>query len=94
MKTAVVSEQGLRSEMENAHFLDTNFANQGWVFGGVYDGHSGSFAAEYAAKYLSEVFLEKLIADSPPQEAFIDSYQEISGRINYPAASSGVLKQL
>jgi len=78
MKAAVISERGLRPEMEDAHFLDLNFANRGWIFAGIYDGHGGSFAAEYASKRLHQIFSEKLLADSSPSEAFIASYETTS----------------
>jgi len=83
MKAAVISERGRKSEMEDAYFLDTNFANQGWVFGEVYDGHNGSFAAEYVAGHLSQVFLRKLNVPLSAEIAFIESYQEVSEQLNH-----------
>lgn len=78
MKAAVISEIGNRFEMEDTHFLDLNFAHKGWVFGGVYDGHGGSFAAQYAAAYLHENFLRNLNAGLTPEESFIQAYHTIS----------------
>jgi serine/threonine protein phosphatase PrpC len=78
MKAAVVSEIGGRSEMEDAYFLDINFADRGWLFGGVYDGHAGAFAAVYAAERLHGLFLERLMAGLSPQDGFIESYERIS----------------
>jgi serine/threonine protein phosphatase PrpC len=78
MKVGVISQRGLRPEMEDAHFLDLNFANCGWIFAGIYDGHCGRFAAEYASKRLHQIFLEKLLSGSLPREAFIASYETTS----------------
>ncbi|MFH1480297.1 MAG: PP2C family protein-serine/threonine phosphatase [Pseudomonadota bacterium] len=78
MKAAVISEKGNRSEMEDTHFLDMNFAQKGWLFGGIYDGHGGPFAAQYAAEYLHENVLEKLSSGLTPEEAFIGAYHRIS----------------
>ncbi len=78
VQTAVISEQGRRPEMEDAHFLDSNFGGRGWLYGGIYDGHGGSFAARYAADNLHQRFLGKVLAGSSPEQAFVESYQEIS----------------
>ncbi|MFH1349904.1 MAG: PP2C family protein-serine/threonine phosphatase [Pseudomonadota bacterium] len=78
MKAAVISEIGNRFEMEDTHFLDLNFGQKGWVFGGIYDGHGGRFAAQYAAEYLHENFLEKLDSGLTPGESFIQVYHTIS----------------
>ncbi len=83
MKAAFISEQGIRLEMEDAHYLDTNFDGQGWVFGGVYDGHSGKHAAAFASERLHLLFLNKLMAAVPPQRAFIESYEEISAALKH-----------
>lgn len=82
MKAAIISERGLRPEMEDTHFLDLNFANCGWIFAGIYDGHGGQFAAEYTSKRLHRVFLEKLLAGSSPGKAFIESYETTSEELN------------
>ena len=78
MEAAVISEKGRRFKMEDAHFLDLNFADRGWVFGGIYDGHNGRFAANYASENLYQRFLEKLLSGFLPQKAFIETYQAIS----------------
>lgn len=78
MQAAFISEQGMRPEMEDAHYLDLNFGGRGWAFGGVFDGHGGRFAAEYAAPRLSEIFLEKLLAGASPAQAFTESYKTVS----------------
>lgn len=78
MEAAVISEKGMRPGMEDAHFLDSNFAGRGWVFGGVYDGHGGSYAALYAAENLHRVFLRRLLEGVSPTQAFIESYEAIS----------------
>ncbi len=82
-KIAIVSEIGRRKEMEDRYYLDKNFQGKGWLFGGVYDGHGGSFAAEYAADNLHKVFLEKLEADIDEEEAFIKTYEKISQEVSH-----------
>lgn len=83
MKTAVIAEQGLRWSMEDAHFLDTDFIGQGWVFGGVYDGHSGRQAAEFSAVHLHAFVLKHLQAGSDPETAFIRAYEETSEQLAF-----------
>jgi len=78
MEVAVISEKGSRSQMEDAHYVDLNFGNKGWVFAGVYDGHNGAFAAQYAAGRLHEIFLDQLLHDASSQEAFLRSYKVTS----------------
>ena len=78
MEVAVISEKGIRHEMEDAHFLDLNFAGRQWIFAGVYDGHGGKFAARYASKSLHNIFLERLLGSLSPQSAFIESYEATS----------------
>lgn len=69
--------------MEDAYFLDMNFAGKGWVFGGVYDGHGGYEAAEYAATHLHQLFLNRLEAGDGPGAAFEDAYEAISAELAY-----------
>ena len=77
-EAAVISEHGLRTEMEDAHFLDLNFGGNGWVYGGIYDGHGGSYAALYAAKHLPELFLQKYKVSQFPLSALTACYEQIS----------------
>lgn len=83
MKSAVVSEKGYRHKMENAHVLDMNFDDRGWIFGGVYDGHNGDFAACYSARYLHRIFLHTLDSGHSPQESFVFAYEEVSRRLQF-----------
>ena len=78
MKAAFISERGIRLEMEDTHYLNTNFGNQGWFFGGVYDGHGGKYAATFVSERLHILFLKKLLSSQFPQQAFVESYEEIS----------------
>jgi len=78
VKTAVISEKGYRQEMEDAHFLDINFADKGWIFGGIYDGHGGDYAAKYASEMLHKLFFKYFLTGATPQEAFVKSYEETS----------------
>jgi len=83
MKKAVVSDIGYRFRMEDAHYLDMNCAGRGWVFGGVYDGHMGAFAAHFSAKYLHHVFLEHLQEGHTPEESFVFAYEDTSARLAF-----------
>jgi serine/threonine protein phosphatase PrpC len=78
IKAAVISERGMRPTMEDAHVLDLNFAGRGWVFAGIYDGHSGKEAATYAAQRVHRLFQKSLLDAMPPAQAFIDSYETAS----------------
>jgi len=78
MEVAVMSEPGFRSTMEDAYFLDTNFSGSGCIFGGIYDGHGGKFAAIYAAENLHKKFLKYIFEGLLPEQAFINSYHDIS----------------
>jgi len=84
VQAGVVSERGRRPAMEDAHYLDLDFGGKGWVYGGIYDGHNGDYAAKYAAENLHKTFLARLLSGLEPGEAFVDSYQ---------AASEGLKQQ-
>jgi serine/threonine protein phosphatase PrpC len=88
VKVAYISEQGRRSEMEDAHFLDANFGHNDWIYGGIYDGHNGSFAARYAASHLHNIFLNKYLSSNLPLQAFTGSYEEISNELTYQESGS------
>lgn len=81
MEPGIISEQGLRGSMEDAYSLDLDFGRQGWIFGGVYDGHRGKYAAGYAAKNLHHCLLEQLDQEQDPKQAFIKTYLEIAQEI-------------
>ncbi len=81
MKGAILSEQGMRSSMEDTYFLDLNFQNKGWVFGGVYDGHGGRFASQFAKLYMHHYFIEELNMGLKPEEAFKAAYERMSSEI-------------
>ncbi len=81
MKAGLISEQGLREKMDDGHFLDLNFNNKGWVFAGIYDGHFGSYAAQYTAGRLHKIFLDKILSNHSPDRAFIESYETVSSEL-------------
>lgn len=57
----VVTMQGKREDMEDEHDVRLKLGNRPQLgFFGIYDGHSGSLAAEWASKNLAPNFLEKL----------------------------------
>ena len=78
MKGVVISEKGTRSNIEDAYFVDENFSNKGWIYGGIYDGHGGAFAAKYASEKVHEYFLDNLASVSNPEQAFVLSYETVS----------------
>jgi len=69
--------------MEDAHFLDLDFGREGWVYGGVYDGHNGFYAAQYAADIIHTIFLDKYGSGLKPRRAFIQSYEEVSAALAF-----------
>ncbi len=81
MQTAVIAEKGLRPAMEDTHYLDTNFAGTRWIFGGIYDGHGGKAAADYAARRLHRVFQKQLGTARTPQQAFTETYELVSSEM-------------
>jgi serine/threonine protein phosphatase PrpC len=58
VRTGIVSRQGRRPSMEDTHVLVHDFFRPGWLFGGVFDGHAGGFASEFAAERMPELFKE------------------------------------
>lgn len=82
MEIAVISEIGRRAVMEDTYFVDVNLAGRGWIFGGIYDGHGGSFAAQYTAQRLQRIFSDQVAADASPQQAFINSYEITSEELS------------
>jgi serine/threonine protein phosphatase PrpC len=77
-EAAAVSDQGNRTRMEDFHFLDTDFGGTGNVFAGVYDGHSGEYAAKHAAARLHLYFFHCLREGMAPPAAFRASYNKTS----------------
>jgi serine/threonine protein phosphatase PrpC len=83
MKIAVISEQGIRPTMEDTHYLDTDFGSKGWIFGGIYDGHYGRLAAEYAAEKLHRIFSDQIFSQVTPGQAFIKAYEMVSNELKF-----------
>jgi serine/threonine protein phosphatase PrpC len=77
-QAAVVSEQGMRGRMEDSHLLRRDLHLAGDLFGGVYDGHAGSYAAMYAADTLYLRFAGALEQELDPEQAFVRAYEEVS----------------
>lgn len=75
---AVVAEQGLRESMEDTYTLIPDFANRGWLFGGIYDGHGGKSVAAFASENLYRLVEDKIQAGFSPQQAFKTSYKTVS----------------
>ncbi len=74
MRTAVISEQGPRWAMEDRYTLISDFGDRGWIFGGVFDGHCGKDAAEYAARHLHQRLLRSLDAGESPNKALRQAF--------------------
>jgi serine/threonine protein phosphatase PrpC len=81
MEAAVISEQGKRPFMEDFYYLDLNFGGKGWIYGGIYDGHGGDYAAKYSSERLHLAFLDDITYGLSPQKAFSHSYQVISDEL-------------
>lgn len=81
MHTAVISEQGRRWSMEDRYTLISDFGGRGWIFGGVFDGHRGSTAAEYAARHLHQHFLQSLQSAEEPQTAWRQAYASLDAEL-------------
>lgn len=73
---AVVSEANKRKVLEDAYFLD--IISEFEIFCGVYDGHIGSFAAEYARDNIYKMFFEQLSQGKNELEAFKNAYEKVS----------------
>lgn len=82
VEAAVIAEKGIRPAMEDAHYLDQDFGGKGWIYGGIYDGHNGGYAANHAAARLHTIFWEQLAAESSPREAFALSYETVSREVS------------
>ena len=81
MKAAAISEQGTRPDMEDAFYLDADFAGRAWIYGGVYDGHGGDRAAKHAASTLHSLFVEAHLSGLEPAEAFIFAYERVGQQL-------------
>ena len=81
MRNAVISEQGRRWSMEDRYTLISDFGGRGWIFAGVYDGHRGSTAAEYAARHLHERLFEFLESGEHPEAAAALAYEAVAGEL-------------
>ena len=77
---AVVSEANKRKTLEDAYFLD--IISEFEIFCGVYDGHVGSFAAEYARDNIYRMFFEELSKGKNELEAFKNAYEVISDSLS------------
>lgn len=84
----VISEQGSRAHMEDFHFLEPDFDGKGITFGGVYDGHSGAHAADYAARTLHKYFLDCLRNGFTQSKAFCVAYQKVSDDLKDQASGT------
>ena len=80
-QAAVISEQGMRGRMEDSHQLRRDLFQANDFFGGVYDGHAGSYAAEYSADTLHLRFASAMEQGLDPERAFVRAYEEVSGEL-------------
>jgi len=74
--------------MEDAHYVDGDLGGLGWVFGGVYDGHGGRHAAEYAAENLHRFLLKAWKESNDPEAAFVQAYEQTSMRLAFQGSGT------
>lgn len=74
MEYAVVSEQRWREEMEDTHIVVENFRKPGWIFGGVYDGHTGSRVADQLRQHTHLVLSATLQQGGTTEKCFLRTY--------------------
>jgi|GEM_PF-654935 len=80
--TAVLYERGDRPVMEDFYVLLQLAPKK--LYGGVYDGHGGTLAAEYACGMLCRKFLGLMNEGHGAEYAFLESYKEIDDEILDP----------
>lgn len=80
-KTAILTDIGRRISMEDAHALVENFDSEGAVFGGVFDGHGGDFAAKHAAERIPVEFGRLLCVLQNPADAFTLAYEKVDSEL-------------
>ncbi len=86
----VVSEQGLREDMEDNHCVIANFGGKGdQLFAGVFDGHGGTYAAHVASTEISWQFLLHLGHGLSVRKAFLESFRKASDDVIRAESSSG-----
>lgn len=87
---AVISEIGRRPYMEDAVCL--KIADQGKVlFCGIYDGHSGEMAAQYARDNLHKFFFKALSAGSSQPTAFVKAFDQTSNNLRHQDSGTTAL---
>ncbi len=87
---AVVSEQGLREDMEDRHCLIATFGRkQDQLFAGVFDGHGGTYAAHIASTEIPRQFSVFLHAGFSVRRSFVASFEKASYDIIQAASWSG-----
>lgn len=78
---AIVSDPGRLSYMEDRYFFVLNLDGKPGTYGGIYDGHGGEKAAEYAAQCLHKMFFHFLEKYYSPEDSFTQAYQIVSDEI-------------
>ena len=74
---AIVSEFGQRSYLEDAYSLEIA-PDCSEFFCGIYDGHGGKLAAEYAKDNLHKIFFAQLKKGKTEDMAFKTAYEKVS----------------
>lgn len=75
---AIRSEIGTRDKMEDSYYFNDLKGDGLELFDGIYDGHGGKFAAEYAKKNLAKIFFREIKKGKKEKAAFVTAYEEIS----------------
>lgn len=87
---AVVSEQGLREDMEDRHCLTAEFGGKrNQLFAGVFDGHIGTYAAHIASTEIPRQFLLRLGDGLSVRRAFRVSFKQASDDVIVAQSTSG-----
>lgn len=87
---AVVSEQGLREDMEDTYCVTRQFAGRAQcLFAGVFDGHSGTYAAHIASTEVPQQFLLRLGDGLSVRQAFRASFKQASDDVIAARSTSG-----
>lgn len=80
---AILSERGMKGFMEDTHIFEILSKKELLIFGGVYDGHKGAFAARYVKKHLLTFFLEAFSRRNDVLQALEDAYAQASIHLSH-----------
>ena len=73
---------GRRPQMEDVSIILPNMPTKGSTLFGLFDGHGGRDAAEYASENLPKLIQEKIQSGSSCEAAYIESFKSIQSEMN------------